>query len=271
MTLHIQAFFESSSSTFSYVISNTVSRVCSVIDSVLDYDSLSKKTSTQHADEIIDYIQAKQLTLEWILETHVHADHLSAACYLQQKLGGKIGVSKHIKEVYQNFVDIYNLPADGLSHFDYFFEDDEIFELCGYLATALYVPGHTPADLAFKIDQHIFVGDTLFATDVGTARCDFPGGDAKQLYESIKKILSFEPYTMLYLCHDYPPNTRTVEYKCSISKQNRKNIHIKDGVKINEFITMRQKRDANLDLPKLIDVALLINLTAGNSSILSQI
>lgn len=263
MTLHIQAFFEPSSSTFSYVISNTVTRICSVIDSVLDYDSLSKKTSTQHADEIIAYIQAQQFTLEWILETHVHADHLSAARYLQQKLGGKLGVSKHIKDVYQNFSDTYNLPVDALSNFDYFFEDDEEFELCGYLATALYVPGHTPADLAFKIEQHIFVGDTLFATDLGTARCDFPGGDAKQLYESIQKILSFDPNTLLYLCHDYPPATRDVQYQTSIAKQKAENIHIKEGIRMQDFILIRQNRDANLNLPRLIHIALQANLSGS--------
>lgn len=264
MSLHIQAFLEPSSSTFSYVISHTVSRICTVIDSVLDYNPILKQTSTAYADEIISYIQNHQLKLEWILETHVHADHLSAASYIKQKLGGKIGVSKHIEEVYQNFSDTYDLPSDALSHFDYFFEDDEEFEICGYLATALYVPGHTPADLAFKIAEHIFVGDTLFAKDVGTARCDFPGGDAQQLYESIQKLLSFDPNTFLYLCHDYPLVSRSIQYRTCIAEQKAENIHVREGINKDDFIAMRQNRDATLTLPRLIDAALQANLSNCN-------
>lgn len=264
MSLHIQAFLEASSSTFSYIVSNTQTQICSVIDSVLDYDLETNQISTQHADELIDYILENRLDVQWILETHIHADHLSAASYIKQRLGGKIGVSKHIQEVYASFCPIYQLSSDGLSHFDYFFEDDEVFEMCGSLATALYVPGHTPADLAFKIEQHIFVGDTLFAKDVGTARCDFPGGNAGKLYQSIHKILGFPAETLLYLCHDYPPSTRSTLYQTSIAEQKSENIHIKEGVNLDDFIHMRKNRDAQLSLPRLIDPALQTNLKGGN-------
>lgn len=263
MSCIIQHFFDPVSSTFSYVVHHPQSLQCAIIDSVLGYDPISARTNTQHADQIIQYIQTNNLQLEWILETHIHADHFSAATYIKKNLGGKIGVSKHIKTVYQNFLSIYNLPDQPLSQFDYLFEDNEEFDLCGLNATALYVPGHTPADLAFKVEENIFVGDTLFAKDVGTARCDFPGGNAHQLYLSIQKILSYPDETKLYLCHDYPPSYRKHLYQTTVSEQKLENIHIKQGIIAINFVDMRVSRDTHLKLPQLMVPALQINLCAG--------
>ena len=270
MALSIQAFLEPISSTFSYVIADTENKKCAVIDSVLDYEINSARTSTSHADEIIEYIQDHQYHLEWILETHIHADHLSAATYIKQKLGGRIGVSKHIHSVFEMFHPVYDLSPATVSQFDYFFEEDEDFELCGHQALALYVPGHTPADIAFKVGEHIFVGDTLFATDIGTARCDFPGGNAYQLYKSIMKILAFPNSTKIYLCHDYPPTYRSHEFLSTVDQQKKENIHIKQEVDKTSFVHMRQQRDSTLSPPQLLIYAIQINLAAGKFPPTSQ-
>lgn len=263
MSCIIQHFFDTVSSTFSYVVHNPDNLRCAVIDSVLGFDPIAARTDTQHADRMIAYIEEHHLKLEWILETHIHADHFSAASYIKNLLGGQIGVSKHIENVYQNFHPLYDLPPHALLNFDYFFEEDEVFDLCGWQATALYVPGHTPADIAFKIENHIFVGDTLFAKDVGTARCDFPGGNAHQLYLSIQKILSYPDETKLYLCHDYPPSCRKHLYQTTVSEQKLENIHIKQGIVAVNFVDMRVSRDTHLKLPQLMVPALQINLCAG--------
>ncbi|NYT59626.1 MBL fold metallo-hydrolase [Alcaligenaceae bacterium] len=266
-TAQVQAFFDKQTATFSYVVYHSQDSACAVIDSVLDYDPKSGRVSTTSADDIIDFINTKQLQVQWLLETHAHADHLSAASYIRTKLGGKIAIGEHIVQVQQVFSDIFNLK-DTLqpygSQFDHLFKDDEVFQIGRLSARVMHVPGHTPADVAYQIEGlDVFIGDTLFMPDVGTARCDFPGGDAGQLYASIHKLLNLGDGTRLYLCHDYPPDTRSHECVCTAGEQRTSNIHIHDGVSASEFIAMRNTRDKTLDMPVLILPAIQINIRAG--------
>jgi glyoxylase-like metal-dependent hydrolase (beta-lactamase superfamily II) len=233
---------------------------------VLDYDPKSGRTSHASTDKIVEFVGANSLKVEWILETHAHADHLSAAHYLKEKLGGKIAIGEHITAVQKVFKGIFNLQPsfkqDG-SQFDQLIKEGEQIQVGQLTGTALYVPGHTPACMAYQFGDAVFVGDTLFMPDVGTARCDFPGGDAKALYASTRKLLSLPPETRLFMCHDYPPQGREVAYQSTVAEQRAKNIHVHDGISEAEFIAMRTKRDATLEMPVLILPAVQINIRAG--------
>ncbi|AHV93766.1 MBL fold metallo-hydrolase [Bordetella holmesii] len=257
-----QAFFDSTTGTISYVVHD--GRVCAIIDPVLDYDPKSGRTSTAGADAIMAFIQTQGLQCQWILETHAHADHLSAARYLQHHMGGKLAIGRSIQQVQAAFKPIFNLdlPADG-SQFDHLFQPDETFAIGSLQARALHVPGHTPADMAYQIGDAVFVGDTLFMPDVGTARCDFPGGDAALLYRSIRRLLALPPATRLFMCHDYPPDGRVAAWETTVAAQRATNIHVHDGVAEADFVAMRQKRDATLPMPTLILPAIQVNIRAG--------
>ena len=263
----IKAFFDPETWTFTYVVYAGVGSACVVIDSVLDYDPKSGRTTTKSADQVIEFISEQQLNLIWILETHAHADHLTAAPYLQSKLGGKIVIGNHITNVQTVFKGVFNLEAsfavDG-SQFDHLLQDGESLPFGTLTLKALYVPGHTPACMAYEIGNSLFVGDTLFMPDVGTARCDFPGGDVKTLYQSIQKILSYPEETQLYMCHDYPPNGRPEECCTTVGAEKRANIHVHDGITEEQFVKMRTQRDATLDMPNLILPSIQVNIRAGH-------
>ncbi len=263
----VESFFDPETWTFTYVVSAGKGSPCVVIDSVLNYDSNSGRTTTRSADQVIEFIQAKQLKLEWILETHAHADHLTAAPYLQEKLGGKLVIGDHIVSVQNVFKGVFNLDSgfatDG-SQFDHLLKEGEVLPFGDLSLKALFVPGHTPACMAYEIDDTLFVGDTLFMPDVGTARCDFPGGDARTLYQSIQKILAYPKETKLYMCHDYPPNGRNVEHCTTVGAEKAGNIHVHDGITEEQFVQMRIKRDSTLDMPKLILPSIQVNIRAGH-------
>jgi glyoxylase-like metal-dependent hydrolase (beta-lactamase superfamily II) len=233
---------------------------------VLDYDPKSGRTKTTSADKVIDFVRANNLTVEWILETHAHADHLSAAPYLKEKLGGKIAIGDHITHVQKVFAGVFNLEPefrqDG-SQFDVLIKEGEPFKVGALEGHALYVPGHTPACMAYQFGDAVFVGDTLFMPDVGTARCDFPGGDAKNLYASTRRLLSLPAETRLFMCHDYPPAGRAVKFETTVAEQRAHNIHVHDGISEAQFVDMRTKRDATLEMPVLILPAVQINIRAG--------
>lgn len=262
----VQPFFDPITGTITYVIFQAHQPECAIIDPVLDYEAASGRTSTSHADTVIDFIRSRHLQVEWILETHAHADHLSAASYLKHKLGGRTAIGRHIREVQAVFKSLFNLEAefhiDG-SQFDHLFEADESFSIGGLNAQALHVPGHTPADMAYRIGDAIFVGDTLFMPDVGTARCDFPGGDAHQLYHSIRRLLALPGDTRLYMCHDYPPDGREPVWETTVHAQRDHNIHVHDGIDETQFVAMRQARDATLTMPTLMLPAVQVNIRAG--------
>ena len=263
----IKAFFDPETWTFTYVVYAGAGSTCIVIDSVLNYDPKSGRTTTKSADKVIEFISAEQLKLAWILETHAHADHLTAAPYLQSKLGGKIVISSYITNVQTVFKGVFNLGArfavDG-SQFDHLLQDGEELTFGDLSLKALCVPGHTPACMAYEITGALFVGDTLFMPDVGTARCDFPGGDAKTLYQSIQKILAYPEETRLYMCHDYPPHDRPEEYCTTVGDEKRANIHVHDGITEEQFVKMRTERDATLEMPTLILPSIQVNIRAGH-------
>jgi glyoxylase-like metal-dependent hydrolase (beta-lactamase superfamily II) len=266
MQPQIASFFDPITSTASHVAYDQVGGHAAVIDPVLDYDAKSGRTSTVAADKISHFLRERSLTLEWILETHAHADHLSSAKYLQGLFGGKIAIGAHIDKVQTVFKKLFHLEAefavDG-SQFDVLLQEDEVFQIGALQAKALFVPGHTPADMAYQIGDAVFIGDTLFMPDTGTARCDFPGGDAQQLYRSIQKILSLPPATRLFLCHDYPPTGRLPQMQSTVAEQRAANIHVHEGVSEQQFIAMRQSRDATLAVPLLILPAVQVNIRAG--------
>jgi glyoxylase-like metal-dependent hydrolase (beta-lactamase superfamily II) len=262
----VKAFFDPQTWTYTYVVYESEGSACIVIDSVLNYDSKSGRIKTKSADEVIAFIQQHQLKLEWVLETHAHADHLTAAPYIQEKLGGKIAIGDHITTVQGVFKGVFNLDdlaVDG-SQFDVLIKEGEPISFGNLSFKALYVPGHTPACMAYEIGDSIFVGDTLFMPDVGTARCDFPGGSASNLYRSIQSILKYPPNTKLYMCHDYPPNGRAPEYESTVADQKEANIHVHDGITEEQFVAMRTKRDAGLEMPVLILPSIQINIRAGH-------
>lgn len=264
MSLQIQAFFDAPSGTITYVL--TDGHDAAVIDSVLGFDLVAARTSTQMADQVIQYVQSQGLTLQWVLETHAHTDHFSAASYLKERLGGRIAVGARIRDVQRVFNDFYNLgpraPADGRP-FDHLLHDGETFRVGTLEVTALDVPGHTPADMAYQVGDVVFVGDTLFMPDVGTARTDFPGGSAASLYRSIRRILALPEATRLLHCHDYPPASRAAQWESSVAEQRAANIHVHDGVSEAQFVAARQARDATLPPPKLMLPALQVNIRAG--------
>ena len=262
----VKAFFDPQTWTYTYVVYESKGSACIVIDSVLNYDPKSGRTKTESADEVIAFIKENRLQLEWILETHAHADHLTAAPYIQEKLGGKIAIGDHITTVQGVFKGVFNLDdvaVDG-SQFDALIKEGESVRFGNLSFKALYVPGHTPACMAYEIGDSIFVGDTLFMPDVGTARCDFPGGSASNLYRSIQSILKYPPSTKLYMCHDYPPNGRPPAYQSTVADQKKSNIHVHDGITEEQFVAMRNKRDAGLEMPVLILPSIQVNIRAGH-------
>ena len=268
MLPEIKGFYDPATSTVSYVVYETNGCACAIIDPVLDFDASAARISTHSADLIAEFVQAQGLTVQWLLETHAHADHLSASAYLKQKLGGQIGIGAPITHVQRVFRDIYNLEPefrqDG-SQFDKLFKADDVFYIGTLEVRALHVPGHTPADMAYQIEGNsIFVGDTLFMPDVGTARCDFPGGDARQLYQSIQRLLALPTDTRLFMCHDYPPEGRDVAWSTTVGEQRASNIHVNDSIDLEGFVTMRTTRDATLSVPQLLIPAIQINIRAGN-------
>jgi glyoxylase-like metal-dependent hydrolase (beta-lactamase superfamily II) len=262
----VKAFFDPQTWTYTYVVYESKGSACIVIDSVLNYDPKSGRTKTESADEVIAFIKENRLQLDWILETHAHADHLTAAPYIQEKLGGKIAIGDHITTVQGVFKGVFNLDdvaVDG-SQFDALIKEGESVRFGNLSFKALYVPGHTPACMAYEIGDSIFVGDTLFMPDVGTARCDFPGGSASNLYRSIQSILKYPPSTKLYMCHDYPPNGRPPAYQSTVADQKKSNIHVHDGITEEQFVAMRNKRDAGLEMPVLILPSIQVNIRAGH-------
>ena len=262
----VHGIFDPSTWTVTYVVHAQDSHACAIIDSVLDYDPKSGRTSTSSADKVVDYVLGHGLQVAWILETHAHADHLSAAPYLKARLGGKTAIGANITAVQKVFKGVFNLAPDFAvdgRQFDHLIADGESLDLGSWRIQTLSVPGHTPACMAYQVGDAVFVGDTLFMPDVGSARCDFPGGDAKTLYASVHKILSLPPETRLYMCHDYPPEGRAVQFESTVAEQRAANIHLKDGIGEADFVSMRTARDATLAMPVLILPAVQINIRAG--------
>ena len=266
MQAQVKAFFDPATWTVSYVVFDAPGGHCALVDSVLDYDPKSGRTRTDSANQLIAFVREQNLTVDWILETHAQADHLSAAPYLRKHLGGKIAIGGKITQVQNVFKGIFHLEpefATNGSQFDHLFEDGDTFAIGTLQAQALSVPGHTPACMAYQVGDAVFVGDTLFMPDVGTARCDFPGGNAHTLYQSVRKLLSLPPETRLFMCHDYPPEGREAQWECTVADQRARNIHVHDGVSEAEFVAMRTKRDAGLAMPVLILPSVQVNIRAG--------
>ena len=263
----VKGFFDEETHTISYVITDKQTNSCAVLDSVLDLDYASGKINYLNADKIINFITENNLKLCWLIETHVHADHLSAAPYIQKNLGGKIAISKEIVKVQEIFGKVFNagteFERDG-SQFDLLLEDGDTYEIGNLRGKALHTPGHTPACMAHVIEDIVFVGDTLFMPDGGTARADFPGGDARTLFRSIQKILALPDNTRMFVCHDYMPNGRDVKWETTVSEQKQNNIHIGDAIHEDEFVKLREKRDSTLGMPKLIMPSIQVNMRAGN-------
>jgi glyoxylase-like metal-dependent hydrolase (beta-lactamase superfamily II) len=272
----IRSFFDPTTSTVTHVVACPVTRRAAIIDPVLDYDPKSGRTSTVHADEVIAHVQAQALGVDWILETHAHADHLSAAPYLKQRLGGgRVAIGGHIAQVQQVFRGIFNdegIPTDG-QPFDHLFTPDERFQIGELPVRVMHTPGHTPACISYLVEGDdgidAFIGDTLFMPDYGSARCDFPGGDASVLYRSVRALLSLPPATRLHLCHDYPPTgpdgkpLREPRWVCTVAEQRAGNVHLHDGVAEADFVTMRRTRDAKLAMPVLLLPSIQVNVRAG--------
>ncbi|MFT6550005.1 MAG: glyoxylase-like metal-dependent hydrolase (beta-lactamase superfamily II) [Zhongshania marina] len=261
------AFFDEPTNTFTYVVKDPASNACAVVDSVMEIDYAAGRLSVNGADKVIDYIRNQNLELQWIIETHVHADHLSAAPYIQEQLGGKIGIGAEITTVQNTFGKIFNegteFCRDG-SQFDHLFNDGDEYMVGEMRCHALHTPGHTPACMTHIMGDAGFVGDTLFMPDGGSARADFPGGDAKILYRSIQRILSLPDELRLFMCHDYMPNGRNVEYQTTVIQERENNIHVHQGVSETDFVAMREKRDATLGMPRLILPSLQVNMRAGH-------
>jgi glyoxylase-like metal-dependent hydrolase (beta-lactamase superfamily II) len=265
-TTTTEAFFDPPTGTVSYVVHDLASRRAAVIDPVLDFDLRSGRTSTRSIDAVIAHLRSHDLHVDWILETHAHADHLSGARALQQHVGGRIAIGENIRAVQATFKKIYNLERGFLpdgKQFDHLFKDGETFAIGASEITALLVPGHTPADMAYLVDGCVFVGDTLFMPDVGSARADFPGGDAHQLYRSMRQLLALPPETTMYVCHDYPPADRPPQWQTTVAEQRALNIHAHDGIDEAAFVAMREARDATLEVPTLILPSLQVNVRAG--------
>ena len=262
----VQPFFDPVTGTASYVVHEKPGSACAVVDPVLDYDPKSGKTFTSSAERIVAFVRERQLRLQWILETHAHADHLTAAPFLHEQLGGQIAIGKRITAVQGVFKKVFNLEPgfalDG-SQFDRLLEDGETFVIGSLQARAMSAPGHTPACMAYQVGDAVFVGDTLFMPDVGSARCDFPGGSASTLFRSVRRLLALPPQTRLFMCHDYPPAGREAQWECTVADQRERNIHLHDGVSEAEFVAMRTARDKTLEMPTLILPSIQVNIRAG--------
>ena len=262
----VKAFFDNDSNTVSYVVTDPATKKAAIIDSVMDFDYASGTIGYDHADMIIEYVTTQKLDVEWLIETHVHADHLSAAPYIQQKLGGKLGISDRISEVQKVFGKMFNagteFERDG-SQFDQLFADGDWYKIGELDGVAIATPGHTPACMVHLIGDAVFVGDTLFMPDGGTARADFPGGDARTLYQSIQKILALPDETRMFVCHDYAPNGREFLWETTVGAQRANNIHVGNNASEDGFVEMREKRDASLAMPRLIMPSIQVNMRAG--------
>ncbi|CAI8385602.1 MAG: MBL fold metallo-hydrolase [Oceanospirillales bacterium TMED33] len=262
----VHAFFDPNTWSLTYIVQDPNSGSCAIVDPVLDYEAASGRTTTESADEVVAKVEAENLTIEWILETHVHADHLSAAPYLQKRLGGKIGIGAHITDVQNIFSNLFNaepeFQCDG-SQFNQLFADGDTFAIGGLTVTAIHTPGHTPACMTYHIGDSLFVGDTLFMPDFGTARCDFPGGKASTLYQSIQKLFTLPPETRIFICHDYMPNGREMRYETTVGEQKKFNIHLHEGISEDEFVTMRSAKDKTLSMPELMLPSVQVNMRAG--------
>ena len=264
----VESFFDPVTNTVSYVVIDPQSRRCALVDSVLDYDAASGHTSYAGAQKLVDFVRAQNLTVDWLLETHVHADHLSAAPWLQEQVGGKLAIGDHIRTVQDTFGKVFNAGTDFArdgSQFDHLFHDGDHYQVGELQARALHTPGHTPACMSHLIGDALFVGDTLFMPDYGTARCDFPGGDARTLYRSIRKLLALPDETRVFLCHDYLPEGRDrFCWQTTIGEQRRHNIHVHEGISEAQFVAMREERDATLGMPRLILPSVQVNMRAGH-------
>ena len=263
----IAGFFDEATNTVSYVVHDPASCEAAIIDSVLDFEASAGRTSNGSADRVVEYVTSKNLKVTWLIETHAHADHISAAPYLQEKLGGKLAIGRHIIKVQDVFGKLFNAGTDferDGSQFDHLFDDGETFNLGELEGIALHVPGHTPADMAFIIGDAAFVGDTIFMPDFGTARADFPGGDARELFQSIRRLLSLPRETRLFLCHDYKAEGRDeYAWETTVGQQRDENVHVKDGTSEDEFVEMRTNRDKQLSMPKLILPSVQVNIRGG--------
>jgi glyoxylase-like metal-dependent hydrolase (beta-lactamase superfamily II) len=260
MNPQVHAFFDPATWTVSYVVHDGAA--AAIIDPVLDYEPKSGRTGTRSAERVIEFVRAQRLRVDWILETHAHADHLSAAPYLRAQLGGRIAIGERIREVQAIFREVFNLEKE-LPAFDHLFADAERFRIGALEAQALHVPGHTPADMAYRIGDAVFVGDTLFMPDVGSARADFPGGDARTLYRSARRLLALPGETRLFMCHDYPPAGRGPRWETTVAEERAANIHLRDGVSEDEFVALRSARDRTLEMPTLILPSIQVNIRAG--------
>lgn len=268
--IHVESLFDEATSTISYLVMDRQTLKCALIDSVLDYDPKSGRTSHSSADKLIARVEALGASVQWILETHVHADHLSAAAYLKAKLGGQVAIGSHITQVQKTFAALFNaepgFARDG-SQFDVLLEDEYVLMIGNLWARALHTPGHTPACMSYVVEdageKAVFVGDTLFMPDYGTARCDFPGADARTLYRSIRRLLAFPDHSQLFICHDYLPEGRALRFVTTVAEQRASNIHIRQGISEDEFVAMREARDATLDMPVLILPAVQVNMRSG--------
>ncbi len=264
----VVGFFDNDTFTVSYVVSDPATGEAAIVDSVLDYDPASGRTSFDSADKIVEFVNSNNLQVKWLLETHAHADHLSAAPYLQAKLGGKIAIGEHIVTVQSVFGALFNVGSefrrDG-SDFDVLFGDGDNFQIGNLPVSVLHVPGHTPACIAYVVGDAVFVGDTMFMPDYGTARADFPGGDARQLYRSLRRILKLPEQTRLFMCHDYlPADRQTYVWETTVAAERADNVHARDGIGEDEFVAMREARDATLDMPRLILPSVQVNMRAGH-------
>ena len=262
----VTGFFDEATNTISYVVRDPTSDACAIIDSVMDIDYAAGRIAFAHADRIVEHVRTQSLRVEWLIETHVHADHLSAAPYLQRQLGGRIGIGERIVQVQETFGKVFNegteFKRDG-SQFDRLFADGETYRIGDMTAVAMHTPGHTPACTTHVVGDAAFVGDTLFMPDGGTARADFPGGDARTLYRSIQRILALPLQTRLFMCHDYGPNGREIRWETTVAEERAKNIHVCEGVDEDDFVRMRTQRDATLSMPRLILPSLQVNMRAG--------
>ncbi len=270
-TLYVEALFDSQTCTVSYLVMDLHGKQCAIIDSVLDYDPKSGRTHTASADRMIGRVRALQASVQWILETHVHADHMSAAAYLKEHLTGQIAIGRHITQVQETFGALFNAPADFArngSQFDVLLDDGAAFSIGSLQARALHTPGHTPACMSYLVEiggQTVaFVGDTLFMPDYGTARCDFPGASARTLYRSIRRLLDLPPQTLLFMCHDYLPGGRELKYMTTVAEQRASNIHVRDGINEDAFVSMREARDATLEMPVLMLPSVQVNMRCGH-------
>lgn len=267
MSPHVEAFFDPTTFTYSYVVSDPSTGHCALIDPVLDYDAASGHTRYDSAEPLLAYVKAQGLQVQWLLETHVHADHLSAAPWLKAQLGGQLGIGAQVVQVQKTFAALFNAEAEFIPdgrQFDHLFQDDEVFQIGNLEARALATPGHTPACVTYLIGDAAFVGDTLFMPDYGTARCDFPGGDARTLYRSIQRLFTLPEETRLFLCHDYKaPGREEYQGQTSVADEKAKNLHVHQGISEEDFVAMRSARDATLKMPALILPSVQVNMRAG--------